>query len=80
MWAQQGEGRDRDEVPVGGPCGRLLGSSSPGKKARERWTDALVGLKAAVKWGHIKGARETRGMGEADGGWSLLPGRARPSS
>lgn len=32
MWAQQGEGRDRDEVLVGGPCGGLLGSSSPRKK------------------------------------------------
>ena len=34
MWAQQGEGRgrDRDQVLVGGPCGRLLGSTALGRK------------------------------------------------
>lgn len=82
MWARQGEGRDRDEVLVGGPC---LLPAAPGRRGcfcigqEQRWTDALLGLKATVKWEYIKGAKETRGTGEADGGWSLLLGRGGPS-
>lgn len=70
----------------GAHVGDCLAPAAPGRRGclcirqEQGWTDTVVGLKATVKSEHIKGSKRNQKNGEADNGWSLLLGRAGPSS